>query len=60
MGILGVAGGVMVPSLALTGCHSSKVAEAKKTYAGSVYYTAENPGRWAKKVGGHLPKLTLG
>lgn len=25
--------------------------------AGSVYYTKENPGRWAKKVAGHLPTL---
>ena len=25
--------------------------------AGGVYYTKENPGRWAKKVGGHLPSL---
>lgn len=25
--------------------------------AGGVYYTAENPGRWGKKVKGHLPML---
>lgn len=25
--------------------------------AGGVYYTKENPGRWAEKVGGHLPSL---
>ncbi len=25
--------------------------------AGGVYYTRENPGRWGKKVGGHLPLL---
>ncbi|MCG8669675.1 MAG: class II SORL domain-containing protein [Pseudomonadales bacterium] len=24
-------------------------------FAGSVYYTSENPGRWAKKVSGHAP-----
>ena len=25
--------------------------------AGSLYYTAENPGRWHKKVDGHLPMI---
>lgn len=25
--------------------------------AGGVYYTIEHPGRWAKKVGGHIPNI---
>ena len=25
--------------------------------AGGVFYTKERPGRWAKKVGGHLPTI---
>ncbi len=28
-------------------------------FAGSVYYTAENPGRWSKKVGGHMPVIQI-
>ena len=27
--------------------------------AGGLYYTKENPGRWAKKVGGHLPAVEV-
>jgi superoxide reductase len=27
--------------------------------AGGLFYTKDNPGRWAKKVGGHLPYLTV-
>lgn len=25
--------------------------------AGGVYYTSDAPGRWSKKVGGHLPNI---
>ncbi len=27
--------------------------------AGGLFYTKDNPGRWAKKVSGHLPNLTV-
>ncbi len=27
--------------------------------AGGVYYTKESPGRWSKKVGGHLPDISV-
>ena len=27
--------------------------------AGGVYYTKEAPGRWSKKVGGHLPSIQI-
>lgn len=43
--------------------NSSALARSEKTsvlhgpLAGSVYYTAEAPGRWHKKVSGHLPSI---
>jgi len=27
--------------------------------AGGVYYTQKNPGRWSKKIGGHLPSVEV-
>ena len=49
---LSLAGGVAaaVPQQLLAG-------DSAGGMAGGVYYTKENPGRWAKKVGGHLPSL---
>ncbi|MFW5444099.1 MAG: desulfoferrodoxin family protein [Methylococcaceae bacterium] len=41
---------------------SSKLAAAetgKRNMAGGVYYTKENPGRWSKKIAGHLPTLDV-
>ena len=39
------------------------IAEASPTavdkMAGAVYYTKENPGRWATKVAGHLPTIKV-
>lgn len=32
--------------------------ESSKDFPG-VIYTAENPGKWAKKVGGHAPRVTV-
>ncbi len=29
----------------------------KTKLAGSVFYTKENPGRWAKKIDSHLPQM---
>lgn len=29
----------------------------KSKLAGGVFYTADSPGRWAKKVNSHLPKI---
>ena len=49
---LGLAGGVagaVLPQQLLAG--------AGPSMAGGVYYTADDPGRWEKKVGSHLPKL---
>lgn len=35
------------------------IARSKDNIEGSVYFTKENPGRWNKKVGGHLPNIDL-
>ncbi len=32
---------------------------AKQGFASGIVYTKENPGKWAKKVGSHLPVVTL-
>ena len=36
---------------------STAQASCADARAGALYYTRENPGRWAKKVGSHLPLL---
>lgn len=33
------------------------VADKGSKFAGAVYYTADNPGRWDKKVAGHSPVI---
>ena len=43
---LGLAGSLLVGNAS---------AGVNPKFAGSVYYTKENPGRWAKKVAGHAP-----
>ncbi|MCG8538085.1 MAG: hypothetical protein MI808_23615 [Pseudomonadales bacterium] len=50
-GIAGAAAGFMLPATAMAG-EGSKL---KSPLAGSLYYTKENPGRWAAKVAGHAP-----
>jgi len=35
------------------------VSAGQSSLAGSVYYTKDNPGRWAKKIGGHLPMMKV-
>ena len=46
------AAGIFVPTLAIA-------ANKDKEMAGGVFYTAENPGRWSKKVAGHLPSVDI-
>ena len=40
-----------------------KTASASKmsmdSMAGGVYYTKESPGRWGKKIGGHMPSIQV-
>jgi len=46
----GVAAGLVAPSVSQA---------ASQRGAGAFYYTKENPGRWAKKAGGHLPRVSV-
>lgn len=39
--------------------NSAKVYAASETFPAGVVYTAENPGKWAKKVGSHAPKVNV-
>ena len=58
---LGVAGGVaalFAPAASIAGSKSS--AGLDSNMAGGLYYTAANPGRWSKKVSGHLPMIEKG
>ena len=57
---LGVAGGVATlfsPSLANT---TKATGGAPSLMAGGIFYTQANPGRWGKKVSGHLPVIEKG
>ncbi len=49
-GVSGAAAAALLPRQLMAG-------DAPAGMAGGVYYTAENPGRWAKKVSSHLPQL---
>jgi superoxide reductase len=37
---------------------ASKAIASSGTYPAGIIYTADNPGQWAKKVGGHAPMVT--
>lgn len=54
LGIVAGAAGVALPGLVEASSSGSPLATK---LAGGVYYTKEAPGRWAKKVAGHLPKI---
>ena len=47
---LGVATGIIAPTSVLA---------SSSSMAGGVYYTKDAPGRWSKKVGGHLPTIEV-
>lgn len=38
---------------------SASIAGENKNLAGGVYYTEKKPGRWAKKVSGHIPIIEI-
>ncbi len=43
-----------------TGMIAPKLAQAKtSSMAGGLYYTKDAPGRWGKKIGGHLPSVEV-
>ena len=46
----GSAVGVIAPKMVLANSSSM---------AGGLYYTKDAPGRWSKKVGGHLPNIEI-
>ena len=51
-GLIGASGALVAPRFALAGIPDSPM-------AGGVYYTKEAPGRWEKKVEGHLPQIEV-
>lgn len=52
LGILGVGAGIVAPKIVLAGADGASM-------AGGLYYTKDAPGRWSKKVAGHLPAIEL-
>lgn len=50
-GVAATASGLIVPTASLA-------AEANNG-VGGIYYTKDQPGRWAKKAGGHVPLINL-
>ena len=54
LGIAGAAGSLFIPDGVLAAGHDTLLISQA---AGGVFYTKERPGRWAKKVGGHLPMI---
>lgn len=52
LSMVGVTAGIAVPTTVFS-------ANNGKSMAGGVYYTKDFPGRWSKKVGGHLPNIEL-
>lgn len=53
IGMAGAATGIIAPEIVLATAHANKL--NSNPMAGGVYYTKDNPGRWAKKAGPHLP-----
>jgi len=47
-----VIGSATIPGLVFA---AERFGELQTPLAGSIFYTKERPGRWAKKVAGHLP-----
>jgi superoxide reductase len=50
--VAGAGVGVVAPTRVFAG-------NERDSKAGGVYYTKAAPGRWSKKVGGHLPSVEL-
>ena len=53
---LGVSAGVILPTAALA---SKEICDTPIIGAGGLFYTQDAPGRWSKKVAGHLPSVEL-
>ncbi|MBY6185360.1 class II SORL domain-containing protein [Marinobacter hydrocarbonoclasticus] len=52
LGLVGAAATLVAPRQVLAGVQGSPM-------AGGVYYTKDAPGRWSKKVAGHLPVIEV-
>ena len=52
LGLAGSVGGLLMPGVALAGTD-------QKNMAGGVFYTKQNPGRWSKKIAGHVPNIEI-
>ncbi|MFQ5776156.1 MAG: hypothetical protein ACE5GS_16685 [Kiloniellaceae bacterium] len=55
LGFAGTTAGLVAPRIASAG--SAAFDPFKTPLAGSLYYTANAPGRWAKKARGHTPLI---
>ena len=53
---LGLAASAIMPGAAIAG---SKVKGGTIKGGGGLFYTKDSPGRWSKKVAGHLPSIEL-
>ena len=51
-------GALSTAAVASTMTTANVLASSHVSMAG-IIYTKENPGKWAKKVGGHLPSITI-
>jgi len=52
LGVTGLGASIIAPVTAVA-------ASDKQSMAGGVFYTKENPGRWSKKIAGHLPNIDV-
>ena len=52
LGLAGGIGSLLLPGVALAGNDQNNM-------AGGVFYTKQNPGRWSKKIAGHLPNIKI-
>ena len=51
--------GALSTAAAATTISAANVFASSHTTMTGVIYTKENPGKWAKKVGGHLPSINI-
>lgn len=53
LGLSGLGAGIIAPQVTLAGVsHATSM-------AGGVYYTKDAPGRWSKKISGHVPHIEV-
>lgn len=52
LGVAGSIGSLLLPGSALAG-------NDQQNMAGGVFFTKQNPGRWSKKIAGHLPNIEI-